>query len=117
MNNSINLMKDIALQCGFVLNNDKIYIMRKGSKQNGLGLVVATDINGRVTVQPDKKYRDRIRATLHQALKSLNAGKLPRDDFSLESVRGMVETAKLSTCYPKFKQQIQAISDLISIVK
>lgn len=114
MNQCIPVLKEIAKTEGFVINNRKIYVMRRGKKMNGLGLVVSEQDNGSKTVQPDKKYRDMIRATLHSATVKLENGESPRDDFDIERIRGMVETTKGTVYYDRFKDQIKHIKNLMS---
>jgi hypothetical protein len=114
MNNAIPAFKDIAKTSGFIMNNNKIYIMRKGNRIGGLGLVISKQPSGIVTVQPNKKYRDKIRAILHQALRRLESGNLPRLDFDLDQIKGMVETTKGSVYYGKFKSQIAKAQELLS---
>lgn len=114
MNKEIGSYIKIARECGFNINRDKVHIMRKGHRMNGLGLVVAKSNVGKITVQPNKKYRDRVRAILHQAELALKSGSMPRNDFDINVARGMVETLKGSVYYGRFKSQLDSISTLLN---
>jgi len=113
MNECIPVLKEIARTEGFIINNRKIYIMRKGRKMGGLGLVVSKQDNGRTTVQPDKKYRDRIRAILHQAKLRVERGEQPQVDFDIPKVRGMIETLKGTVYHGRYRNQFEHIISLL----
>lgn len=116
MNKSIPAFKKMARSEGFILNNDKIYIMRKGSRMGGLGLVVSKQSNGTVTVQPNKKYRDRIRATLHNARMRLESGQPPQPGFDVKKLQGQIETLKDTVYYSKYRAELTSIKSMLMAI-
>jgi hypothetical protein len=105
----IPVLKNMMKACGYTANEKKIYIMRKGGRQGGLGLVASVRQDGTKVVQPPREYRNRLRAVLHNGVKRVREGGAPWPDLGVDRVRGMIENCKGSIHYPRFRAQMDEI--------
>jgi hypothetical protein len=109
MQKCIPAIKNMMRACHLRANEDKIYIMRSGGRQGGLGLVASVRPDGSKVVQPPREYRNRLRAIMHNGQINRKAGLDPWPDLSVARVRGMIENCKGSIYYPRFRAQMDEI--------
>jgi hypothetical protein len=112
-NKCISILKSIADSSGYEFPDKKIHVMRSGGRQHGLGLVTSK-INDKIIVQPDKRYRKRLQAMLHNGLKRKKLGLDPWDDIKYPQIRGMVECFHGSIYYNRFRHMAEMISGKVT---
>ena len=113
MNNDIPIYKSVARREGYELPDKKIYVMRKGSRQGGLGLVASVRGDGTTCVQPPRKERRRMKAILRNGVTRKREGQEPWPDLTIDVVRGMVECFKGSVHYMPFLHVLHEIEGRI----